>query len=87
MTVKDADWPRAQSLHTASVVLTAGRARGCGHGGLVASAAVEPAVGAGLLPQWRARPEASRGIARVLWVQELGSRISLRLSTDKLDQA
>jgi hypothetical protein len=27
------------------------------------------------------------GIARALWVQELGSRISLRLSTDKLDQA
>lgn len=76
-------WPGAVA-HLS--VLTARRARGRGYGRLVAAAAVEHAIGAGLLPQWRARPQASRRLARTLGFQELGSQISLRLTAARPDQ-
>jgi hypothetical protein len=53
-------------------------------GDLPATAVTDPAVvthalDAGLLPQWRARPEASRRVARALGFRELGSQLSIRL--------
>ncbi|MEU2079814.1 GNAT family N-acetyltransferase [Streptomyces sp. NPDC013489] len=49
------------------------------------SAAVAHALTAGLLPQWRARPPASRRVARSLGFRELGSQLSIRLEVDALD--
>jgi GNAT superfamily N-acetyltransferase len=71
------DWPRG-TAHLS--VLTAAAARGRGLGRAAASAAVAHAVGEGKLPQWRARPEASRRVARALGFRELGSQISFRLA-------
>jgi hypothetical protein len=61
-------------------VLTAPAHRGRGLARLVAAAAVADALAAGLLPQWRARPAASRRVARALGFRELGSQLSLRLT-------
>ncbi|MER5622898.1 GNAT family N-acetyltransferase [Streptosporangium sp. NPDC002544] len=58
-------------------VLTAAKYRGRGLARLVASAAVADALVNGLLPQWRARPEPSRRVARALGFREFGSQISL----------
>ncbi|MFI7131739.1 GNAT family N-acetyltransferase [Nonomuraea sp. NPDC050153] len=60
-------------------VLTAPRYRGRGLARLAASAAVADALATGLLPQWRARPEPSRRVARALGFREYGAQISLRL--------
>ena len=60
-------------------VMTAPGARSRGLGRLVASAAVEHALQDGLLPQWRARPQASRRVAQAVGFRELGSQISIRL--------
>jgi GNAT superfamily N-acetyltransferase len=60
-------------------VLTAPDHRGRGLARLVASAAVADALAGRLLPQWRARPEASRRIARALGFREHGAQISVRL--------
>ncbi len=60
-------------------VLVAAAHRGRGLARLVASAAVADALADGLLPQWRARPEPSRRVARALGFRELGSQISLLL--------
>ena len=60
-------------------VLTAPAERGRGLARLVAGAAVAAALEEGLLPQWRARPEASRRVARALGFVELGSQLSIRL--------
>ncbi|MGI5284151.1 GNAT family N-acetyltransferase [Nonomuraea polychroma] len=60
-------------------VLTAPRHRGRGLARQVASTAVADALAGGLLPQWRARPEASRRVARALGFREWGSQLSLRL--------
>ncbi|WP_223166932.1 GNAT family N-acetyltransferase [Nonomuraea sp. SYSU D8015] len=62
-------------------VLTASGHRGRGLARMVASAAVAHALGKGLLPQWRARPEASRRVARALGFQEYGEQISVHLTT------
>jgi hypothetical protein len=70
------DWP-GQVAHLS--VLTAAHARGRGLGCAAASAAVLHALGENKLPQWRARPEASRRIARGLGFRELGSQLSIRL--------
>jgi RimJ/RimL family protein N-acetyltransferase len=72
------DWPCA-TAHLS--VLTATPARGRGLARLVASAAVTHAIGAGKLPQWRARPEPSRRVARALGFREVGSQLSIRLIT------
>jgi GNAT superfamily N-acetyltransferase len=63
-------------------VLTAPALRGRGLAAMVASAAVADALGHGLLPQWRARIEASRRVARTLGFVELGAQVSLRLAED-----
>ncbi|MDG6106934.1 GNAT family N-acetyltransferase [Dactylosporangium aurantiacum] len=60
-------------------VLTAPAARGRGLARAVATAAVTDALRRGLLPQWRARPEASRRVARALGFRELGAQLSVRL--------
>ena len=71
------DWP-GQVAHLS--VLTTAHARARGLGSAVASAAVMHALGQGKLPQWRARPEASRRIARRLGFRELGAQVSIRLA-------
>lgn len=58
-------------------VLVAPRARGRGFARQVAGAAVEHALGAGLLPQWRARPLASRNVAAALGFRSLGGQLSV----------
>ena len=71
------DWPGG-TAHLS--VLTAASARGRGLGRRAASAAVAHAIAAGRLPQWRARPAASRRVARALGFRELGAQVSLRLA-------
>ncbi|HEY2308039.1 MAG TPA: GNAT family N-acetyltransferase [Streptosporangiaceae bacterium] len=75
------DWP-GRVAHLS--VLTAVRARGRGLGTATASAAVAAAIGEGKLPQWRARPDSSRRIARSLGFRELGCQVSLRLLPGRL---
>jgi GNAT superfamily N-acetyltransferase len=60
-------------------VLTAPSHRGRGLAKQVAAAATADALEAGLLPQWRARPEPSRQVARALGFIELGAQLSVRL--------
>ncbi|WP_433250545.1 GNAT family N-acetyltransferase [Streptosporangium sp. CA-135522] len=69
-------WP-ASVAHLS--VLTAPRHRGHGLARRAASAAVEDALEDRLLPQWRARPEPSRRVARALGFGELGVQFSVRL--------
>ncbi|MFF5207304.1 GNAT family N-acetyltransferase [Streptosporangium sp. NPDC000396] len=59
-------------------VLTVAEHRGRGMARAVASAAVADALANRLVPQWRARPEPSRRVARALGFRELGSQISLQ---------
>jgi hypothetical protein len=61
-------------------VLTAPTHRGRGLARKAASAAVSDALTQNLLPQWRARPEASRRIAIALGFRDLGSQLSLHLN-------
>lgn len=74
-------WPAA-AAHLC--VLTAPGERGRGLARQVASAAVAQALADGLLPQWRARPMASRNVARALGFRELGSQLSIRLDQEEL---
>ena len=60
-------------------VLTAPEYRGQGLAKVAASAAAGDALQNGLLPQWRARPEPSRRVARALGFRQLGSQLSIRL--------
>lgn len=60
-------------------VLTAAHARGRGLAYATASAAVSHALADSQLPQWRARPLASRRVAAGLGFREIGSQISIRL--------
>jgi GNAT superfamily N-acetyltransferase len=73
------DW-LARAAHVN--VLTSPAFRGRGLAGAVASAAVADALGHGLLPQWRARIDASRRVARTLGFVELGAQVSLRPAED-----
>ncbi|PSK68685.1 GNAT family N-acetyltransferase [Streptomyces sp. CS149] len=59
-------------------VLTAPAGRGRGLARQVAHAATARALAAGLLPQWRARPPASRRVARALGYREVGRQLSVR---------
>jgi GNAT acetyltransferase len=70
------DWPRGTAQLS---VLTAAAARDRGLARAVASAAVAHAIAEGRLPQWRARPLASRRVARALGFRELGLQVSIRL--------
>ncbi|MEU6440528.1 GNAT family N-acetyltransferase [Streptomyces sp. NPDC047046] len=71
-----AHWPH-RTAHLC--VLTAPGTRGRGLARTTASAATAHALAAGLLPQWRARPPASRRVAATLGYLELGTQLSLRL--------
>jgi hypothetical protein len=71
------DWP-GEVAHLS--VLTIATARGRGLARIVASAAVTHAIQHGRLPQWRARPQASRRVARALGFRELGSQVSIRIA-------
>ena len=71
------DWP-CGTAHLS--VLTASAARGRGLARAAASAAVAHAVEQGMLPQWRARPPASRRVAHALGFRELGFQVSIRLA-------
>lgn len=70
-------WP-GNAAHLS--VLTTPAQRGQGFARTVATAAVANALQSELLPQWRARPEASRRVARTLGFQELGSQLSIRIT-------
>jgi RimJ/RimL family protein N-acetyltransferase len=71
------DWPR-RTAHVS--VLTAAAARDRGLARAAASAAVARAIADGRLPQWRARPMASRRVSRALGFRELGLQVSIRLA-------
>jgi GNAT superfamily N-acetyltransferase len=70
------DWP-GQAAHLS--VLTMAAARGRGLARTVASAALRHAIARGELPQWRARSQTSRRVARALGFRELGSQVSIRV--------
>ncbi|MFD6970530.1 GNAT family N-acetyltransferase [Streptomyces sp. NPDC059949] len=70
------DWP-GRTAHLSVLTLPEHRSRGLAKA--VASAAVAHALDAGLMPQWRARPEASRRVARALGFLEVGAQLSMRL--------
>ncbi|WP_328475039.1 GNAT family N-acetyltransferase [Actinoplanes sp. NBC_00393] len=69
-------WP-SSIAHVSVLTVPAERGRGCAR--VVATAAVTHALEVGLLPQWRARPQASRRVARALGFRELGWQLSMRL--------
>lgn len=69
-------WPR-RTAHIS--VLTAPAVRGRGLARVTGSAAVTHALAAGLLPQWRARPRASRRVADALGFEELGAQLSIEI--------
>ncbi|MFB7588914.1 GNAT family N-acetyltransferase [Streptomyces sp. NPDC056169] len=73
-------WPR-RTAHLSVLTAPAARGRGCAR--TVASAAVAHALAAGLLPQWRARPPASRRVAAALGFEELGAQLSVELAQDR----
>ncbi|MBQ1046584.1 MULTISPECIES: GNAT family N-acetyltransferase [unclassified Micromonospora] len=75
------NWPHAVA-HLC--VLTSAHFRGRGLARAVASAAVAEALANRLLPQWRARPEPPRRLARRLGFQELGAQVSIRLAASAL---
>lgn len=70
-------WPAA-TAHM--LVLTAPAYRRRGLARRVSSAAAAAALADGLLPQWRARPAASRRVAAALGFREYGSQLSVRLA-------
>lgn len=69
-------WP-ANIAHLCVATRPGDRRRGAGR--RVARAAMADAIGNGLLPQWRARPEASKALARSLGLEEWGYQMSLRV--------
>jgi GNAT acetyltransferase len=75
-------WPRSVA-HLC--VLAGSHFRGRGFARAVASAAVAEALRHQLLPQWRARPVASRRLARRLGFRELGDQVSIRIAADQAD--
>jgi hypothetical protein len=71
------DWP-GQVAHLSVLTITTARGRGLAR--TVASAALMHAIAHGELPQWRARPQTSRRVARALGFRELGSQVSIRVA-------
>jgi RimJ/RimL family protein N-acetyltransferase len=69
-------WP-TRAAHLSVLTLPEHRNRGLAR--IVSSSATAAALTNGLLPQWRARPEPSRRIARALGFHEIGAQISIRL--------
>lgn len=72
-----APWP-AGTAHLC--VLTAAQARGRGLATRAAAAATADALAAGMLPQWRARIEASQRVAARLGYRTIGEQLSLHLN-------
>ena len=72
-----ARWP-GRVAHLSVLTEPERRGRGLARG--VAGAAVAHALARGLLPQWRARPPASRAVARAVGCHELGAQLSLLLT-------
>ncbi len=72
------EWP-GDIVHMSVLVATSARGRGLGT--FVASAATRTALDAGMIPQWRARPPASRAIAAKLGYAQLGQQVSVRFAT------
>ncbi|MFI9367025.1 GNAT family N-acetyltransferase [Kitasatospora sp. NPDC053057] len=70
-------WP-SRTAHVS--VLTAPAWRGRGLARATGSGAVAHALAAGLLPQWRARVDASRRVALTLGFRELGAQLSVELA-------
>lgn len=70
-------WP-GQVAHMS--VLTEPEQRGRGLARVVAGAAVAHGVANRLLPQWRARQDASRRVAQALGFRELGVQLSVRVA-------
>lgn len=70
-------WP-SRTAHIS--VLTAPETRGRGLARVTGSAAVTHALSAGLFPQWRARPPASRRVAAALGFEELGYQLSIEIA-------
>ncbi|MGW2939779.1 GNAT family N-acetyltransferase [Streptomyces sp. NPDC001156] len=70
-------WPGGIA-HVCVLTDPAWRARGLAQ--VTASATVAHAFAAGLLPQWRARPLASRRVASALGFQEWGAQLSIKLT-------
>ena len=60
-------------------VITAEHMRGHGLARRVVSAAIHHALDHQLLPQWRARPVASRRVAHVLGFREVGNQLSIQV--------
>jgi hypothetical protein len=71
------DWP-CGTAHLC--VLTASTAPDRGLARAAASAAVAHAIEQGRLPQWRARPQASRRVASALGLREPSFQVSIRLT-------
>lgn len=69
-------WP---GLVAHMCVLTTPNQRGRGLARAVASASVADSLANQLLPQWRARPDSSRRVARALGFRQLGSQLSIRI--------
>jgi hypothetical protein len=61
-------------------VLTRADRRSLGFGRAVAVDAIGRADSEGLLPQWRARPAASRALATAIGLREVGAQLSVRLA-------
>jgi RimJ/RimL family protein N-acetyltransferase len=78
------DWP-CGTAHLS--VLTAAGARDRGLARAAASAAVAHAIAEGRLPQWRARPLASRRVASAIGFRELGFQVSIRLAAPAVGPA
>jgi GNAT acetyltransferase len=70
-------WP-GEVAHLSVLTMTAARGRSLAR--TVASAAVAHAIRHAMLPQWRARPQTSRRIARALGFRELGSQVSIHIA-------
>lgn len=68
-------WP-SRTAHLSILTDPAWRGRGLGRA--AASSAVAHALAEGMLPQWRARPPASRRVAAALGFRELGAQLSWR---------
>lgn len=69
-------WP-GQIAHLCVATLPGNRRRGAAR--RAAEAAISDATANGLLPQWRARPEESKALARALGLEEWGFQMSLRI--------
>ncbi|MFI7575923.1 GNAT family N-acetyltransferase [Micromonospora sp. NPDC049497] len=76
-----APWRTDQGPGGCTSVGRAPNHRGRGLARAVASVAAADGVANHLLPQWGARPEPSRRVARALGFRQLGAQLSIRIGT------